>query len=221
MRHFVNLLVVGLASMLVAGCGQSTPATPNAAGPTSEPSAASDLAAAPARDVAQTAPAPYLPDKSPEMAVDAFLKALREGDDLLTESLLTTKAREETAKRNLAVQPPGTPTASFSIGKAEYLTSDKRGAHVSSVWTEQDQQNGSVSYEIVWALRQQTDGWRIAGMATRVTPAEAPIFLNFEDPDEMLRKWQEAEARLAAQPDATLRQAGRSPNAASPSGQIR
>ena len=45
---------------------------------------------------------------------------------------------------------------------------------------------GSVSYEIVWALRQQTDGWRIAGMATQVTPAEAPIFLNFEDPDEML-----------------------------------
>ena len=219
MRHyFVNLLMVGLASTLFAGCGQSTPAPPIAAGPASSSSAASDVPAAPTRDVVQT---PDLPDESPEVAVDAFLKALREGDDLLAESLLTTKAREETAKRNLAVQPPGTPTASFSIGKVEYLSADKRGAHVNSVWTEQDQQSGSVSYEIVWALRQQADGWRIAGMATQVTPAEAPIFLNFEDPDEMLRKWQEAEARLAAQPDATLRQAGRSPNAASPSGQTR
>ena len=170
MRHLISFLMVGLASMLVAGCGQSTPATPSAAGSANQPSATSDLAVAPPRDVAAT---PDLPDESPEIAVDAFLKALREGDDLLAESLLTTIAREETAKRNLAVQPPGTPTASFSIGKAEYLSADKRGAHVSSVWTEQDQQNGSVSYEIVWALRQQTDGWRIAGMATQVLSANS------------------------------------------------
>ena len=46
-------------------------------------------------------------------------------------------------------------------------------------------------------------------MATQVSPTEPPVFLNFEDPDDMLEKWCAAEERLAAQEDNTLRQAGR------------
>ena len=97
----------------------------------------------------------------------------------------------------------------FQIGKVEYLTSDQKGAHVSSIWTERDDRGNSVSYEIVWALRHQQEGWRIAGMATQVTESSAPIFLNFEDPEDMLRKWKDAEATVAAEQDSGVRQASR------------
>jgi hypothetical protein len=138
--------------------------------------------------------------------VASFLKALREGDSRMAESLLTPKAREETAKRHLVVQPPGKPTATFEIGRVEYLSADRTGAHVQSVWTEDA---GTVSYEIVWALRRQDDGWHIAGMATQVVSNEPPVFLNFEDPDDMLERWRIADERLAAEQNSQLRQAAK------------
>ena len=147
---------------------------------------------------------------SPDAVVANFLTALRDGDDSIAESLLTQKALEETSKRQLQVQPPGTPSARFQIGKVSYVTADKRGAHVSSVWSEQGTAGSEMSYEIVWALRQQQDGWKIAGMATQVTQNGPPVFLNFEDPDDMLHKWREAERALAAQyPDEGVIQAAR------------
>jgi hypothetical protein len=155
-------------------------------------------------------PEPTFAATTPDAVVRDFLTALRDGDDATAEALLTKKALEETSKRHLRVQPPGTPSARFQIGNVSYVTSDKRGAHVSSVWSEQDAPGGELTYEIVWALRQQQDGWRIAGMATQVTNDGPPVFLNFEDPDDMLAKWREAERALAAQHQGTgVRQASR------------
>jgi len=155
-------------------------------------------------------------NESPDGVVNAFLAALRDGDESLAESLLTAKAREETAKQGLAVHPPGTPSASFQLGETDYVTSDKRGAHVSCTWTEQDGQDDAISYEIVWALRRQVEGWRIAGMATQVTEGGPPVFLNFEDPLEMIDKWHNAEAELAAETkNEGVRQATRPEAAAS------
>jgi hypothetical protein len=91
------------------------------------------------------------------------------------------------------------------------------GAHVSSVWTEKflddNNQPAEVNYEIVWLLRQEAAGWRLAGMATELVPGHGMQVLNFEDPDEMIRKRDEAIAAMqppaaetAQQPQTTIGQ---------------
>ncbi len=40
--------------------------------------------------------------------------------------------------------------------------------------------------QVTWILRRQAEGWRIAGMATAVAN-EAPLLINFEDPDDLRR----------------------------------
>ena len=50
-------------------------------------------------------------------------------------------------------------------------------------------------------VRQEPEGWRIAGVAATVFKGEPPLLLNFEDPEEMLRKqeWVQQEMRRRAQ----------------------
>ena len=206
MKRIPTVSAVLLLSILLAiGCGQSSssPQAKDAPPGTNAPPAVADSNL----PSAGVQPAAIPANSPPDQVVASFLKALKEGDDAQAESLMTSRARQETAKRNLAVQPPGSPTAKFNIGAVNLLP-DKKGAHVHSVWTETDPQGASVSYEIVWALRAQPEGWRVAGMATQVTEQGPQVYLNFEDPDDMLRKWEEAEATLAAQqPAGNVRQA--------------
>jgi hypothetical protein len=214
MTRIVPVLTVCLASALVVGCGKPS-AQPNsptrsvAQQPSEAPSAGS-----PSTGVFQMGSTRL--DDSPDAVVTTFLEALRDGDESLAESLLTKKAREETAKHDLAVRPPGTPSATFQIGKVHYVTADRKGAHVNSTWSEKDDAGKPTSYEVVWALRSLQEGWRIAGMATQVTDADPPVFLNFEDPDDMLRKLRDAETRLANQQDRGVRQANRPDAGGSP-----
>jgi hypothetical protein len=203
MRASVALLTLALASGIYVGCGQSSPdpvAKPAATEAVAEDQAPTVVAATEAFE----AESPVL-ESSPDTVVSAFLEALRDGDDALAESLLTKKARDETAKHNLTVQPPGTPSATFTVGNVEFLSDDQRGAHVTCVWTEKDEHGDVISYEITWALRRQSEGWRLAGMATQIVDTEPAVFLNFEDPEDMLRKWKEAETRLATAKDRKLR----------------
>ena len=143
---------------------------------------------------------------TPIEIVSSFLEALRSGDETTAEALLTTMAREETERHDLVVRPPGTPTAKFTIGETEYVDAQQQGAHVHSIWTEGEGSSEAVTYEIVWVLRRQEDGWRVAGMATEIIDGQRPVFLNFEDPIDMLEKWQHAE-EIATQHEATIRQA--------------
>ncbi len=138
-------------------------------------------------------------DTPPDLIVAAFLGALRQGDSGVAEALLTRVAYEETRKRDLAVQPVGSPEATFTIDTPKYLGTHKNGAHVNTTWTEPYADAGS-SYDIVWALRRQESGWRVAGMAAQLVPGQKVVYLNFEDPDDMLAKWRQAdEANLAGQ----------------------
>lgn len=193
-RTYAGLTLVALLG-LAAGCSQSNSEGQRSERPADPPPAAVRPA------VAQQAPSsPANPQQlgDPDQVVAHFLEALRDGNDDVAAGLLTDKAREETAKNNLAVHPPGAPSATFEIGKVEYLSSQRSGAHVSSIWSERDPETGeTVSYEIIWALRRQPDGWHIAGMATQIAEDEPPVFLNFEDPAEMLRTWHDAEDRIA------------------------
>ena len=72
--------------------------------------------------------------RPPAQIVEAFLVAVREGDHRTTAFLLTDKARVETAKHDLVVEPPGTPSAKFVIGDVEFVGEEQNGAHVNTVW---------------------------------------------------------------------------------------
>lgn len=150
---------------------------------------------------------------SPDRVVEQFLAAVRAGDEATTSSLLTDKAREETAKHDLVVRPPGTPTAQFQVGGVQFIDPQRTGAHVNTVWTETvasaDGQEDTFTYDVVWALRRQEQGWRVAGIATEIIEGQAPVFLNFEDPSDMLDKWKRAE-EIAARHEEAVRQADRS-----------
>jgi hypothetical protein len=45
-----------------------------------------------------------------------------------------------------------------------------------------------VKMEVVWFLRQEQPGWRIAGIAMKVFPDLPAVLYNFEDMDDMQRK---------------------------------
>jgi hypothetical protein len=133
----------------------------------------------------------------PAEAVHAFLKAVRDGKDDEANGMLTKLAREETAKMNMVVAPPGSDTATFEVGEVELLSEgDEQGAHVASKWTDVGDDGQPHTDEIIWMLRKEPEGWRIAGMATTVFEGEPPLLLNFENPKDMQRKQQLAEEEM-------------------------
>jgi hypothetical protein len=131
----------------------------------------------------------------PDVAVYEFLEAVRTGDKDKSSSMLTDLARERTAKMDLSVAPPGSDTASFKVGEVELVADEL--ARVACVWTDGDDDGKPKSNEIIWILRREPQGWRIAGMATKIFDDELPLLLDFEDPEDMIRKQQLAEAEIA------------------------
>jgi hypothetical protein len=176
-----------LCGMGLVGCGGSTDPSP-AAG---QAGAGTQAAASQAKPVSVPAGA------TPDQVVSVFLDALRGGDQATTASLLTSKALTETSKQNLSVCPQATPNMEYTVTKSEVLPENPNGAHVSVHWTE-NYSDGKVEYDVVWVLRRQQDGWRIAGMAIELVPGQGLAFLNFEDPDDMIRKQEQAEQAMAA-----------------------
>jgi hypothetical protein len=71
---------------------------------------------------------------------------------------------------------------------------EDRGAYVSSTWTDVGEDGQPHSDQIVWLVRNEPEGWRIAGMVTKLF--ESKLVLNFEDPQDMLRKQQMAEQEM-------------------------
>jgi hypothetical protein len=192
-----------LAASLMVGCTKNSSDSGQAtAQPVQQPTAAS----------AQPIAVPS--NAAPDQIVTVFLNAMRSGDSPTTESLLTSKAREELAKHSLSVDVQSAPNATYQVHRAEILQ-EAGGAHVRSVWTERFD-DGDETYEIVWALRHQPEGWRVAGMAMELLPGQPMQFLNFEDPSDMLRKKEEAiaamqppAAQTAQQPAQTIAPAAR------------
>lgn len=130
----------------------------------------------------------------PEKTVAAFLEAVRVGNDEQASLMLSPLARQRTAERDLVVAPPGSETAKFQVGEVELA--GENAAHVASSWTDIDETGQPHTDQIVWILRRESEGWRIAGMGTKLFPDQPPLFLNFEDPDDMLRKQQLAEQEM-------------------------
>lgn len=195
MKRTATIFTLSLTACVLLGCtGSETPAPATDAGtPQTDASATAAQPAAPARKPVEVAV-----EALPEQVVSTFLAALKAGDEATTAALLTTKAREETAKHEIAVAPQSAPGATYQVSPGKILEDNPDGAHVSSVWTE-TYPDGSITYEIVWVLRRQDNGWRIAGMALELIPGQPPQFLNFEDPQDMMQKH---DAAIAAQQQA-------------------
>jgi len=133
----------------------------------------------------------------PSEAVAAFLDAVKNGQDAKANGMLTKLALQETAKMNMVVAPPGSDTASFEVGEVETLSEgDEQGAQVASKWTDLGDDGLPHTDEIIWMLRKEPEGWRIAGMATTVFKGEPPLLLDFENPQDMQRKQQLAEEEM-------------------------
>lgn len=130
----------------------------------------------------------------PDVAVYEFLEAVRTGDNEKSAGMLTDLARERTAQMNLTVAPPGSDTASFKVGEVEIVSDEL--ARVACMWTDGDEDGKPKSNEIIWVLRREPQGWRIAGMATKIFEDELPLLLDFEDPEDMIRKQQLAEEEI-------------------------
>ena len=161
-------------ALLLSGCGSS-----------SEPqSTGAEGQSAPASATSQ----------GPGAVISEFLTAVRTGDDKRASELLTQVARQRTTEMEMVVAPPGSDTASFKVLESEIEGSE---AQVGTDWTDLDGDGQPRTDRIVWLLRRETDGWRIHGMATRIFEDMAPIMLNFEDPEDMLRKQQQAEEEIA------------------------
>ncbi len=201
MKRILAIVALVSLGLGLVGCGGQ----PAASGPATDAEQAAELAAADntTGDKRETTTAPSFstatpveldisPDASPDEVVTAFLEARRAGDPQTTAGLLTSTARAATAKHKIDVNGEALPDLQFQVAKPKFLKNNPKGAHVSSLWTELLSDGTKASYEVVWVLRKEAVGWRVAGFAAELTPGTQPQFLNFEDPDDMMRKQQEA-----------------------------
>jgi hypothetical protein len=187
------LTIATLLAIAIGLAGCSSKKAVDSAGTSASPQvAANPQAQGQPRVVTQPISVPT--SASPDQVVTVFLNALRSGDSPTTESLLTARARQELAKHSLSVDVQPAENALYQVRPADILA-DQSGAHVKSIWTEKFD-DGDETYEIVWLLRRQADGWRVAGMAMQLIPGQDMQVLNFEDPADMLRKKEEAIASM-------------------------
>jgi hypothetical protein len=140
-------------------------------------------------DTASDEGAPGQQLEPPAKAIAHFLDAVRRGDKQAATAMFTPVAREKAKEIGLAVAPRGSETARFEVGQVHYL-SDK-AARVDSTWSD----SGEVD-SIQWNVHQVPEGWRVAGMTAVVFADEPKLELNFEDPEEMLRKLDELRTEM-------------------------
>ena len=133
---------------------------------------------------------------TPEKAVHEFMLAFKTGDDTRAAALLTDKAREEADRTGKAVSPPGSKTMVFHVGDAEYVSDSKDGAHVACKISDTDPEGQTADYDVLWFLRQEAGGWRVAGVLMKVFDDQPPVLYNFEDQDDMDRKMELVEEEI-------------------------
>jgi len=135
MRKLSGLLLL-LGSMLAVGCGGS-----DSANDTKSTAAGNNTAAVGEPNVmvpgnSQGAGPAATNVMPPNEVVALFFDSMRRGDEVQTSALLTAKAREELAKSDLVIQPPGSPTATYQVGRVSFLDEEKDAAYVESILNE-------------------------------------------------------------------------------------
>jgi hypothetical protein len=184
-----NWIPVTLGTLLIAGCG-SNPETASQSEPKTE--IASAPTTAPTRPGTSSL---QLPSDAKEV-VRLFLDSMRQGNGAQLSALLSTAAREEIKRKNMEIDPLGSPKATFQIGEVE---AQGDGMLVSTTWTEPEQDGQpATELEVVWELRKEPVGWRICGMAVDPHTGEEIQVVNFErmEPEPA------AQPRMASLPNA-------------------
>ncbi|TVS13600.1 MAG: hypothetical protein EA424_21305 [Planctomycetaceae bacterium] len=188
MQRIRWILLTAFSASIFAGCGDAT--NPDRATQSVLPSSdmQTDLPADGQANMRRGTDAEGGNTNSPSVAVAQFYEALRTGQDNKIAALLTDKARAETANSGLDIQSQGSSRLEYELGEVQFVDEAMQGAHVRSLWIDFMPDGERVGTEVIWVLRKQADGWRIAGMATQVIEGELPLLFNFEDPEDMLRK---------------------------------
>ncbi|MCS7303647.1 MAG: hypothetical protein NZ602_00885 [Thermoguttaceae bacterium] len=205
MRKWAWMLAMGAIWALGGGCGQS--------GSSGTGEQGVDKSSDSPPTIVQQNPNPKL--EPPAEAVYEFLEAVRKGDDQGAERMLTSLARKKTQEMNMVVAPPGSDTASFQVGKVTML--DDNRAEVLCKWTDREPDGSFRTDEIIWLVKKEPEGWRVAGMAAMVFPDQPPYPLNFEDPEDMLRQQEKIKTELARR-EAASRASSQSHTAQPPAG---
>lgn len=120
--------------------------------------------------------------------VTTFLEAIKRGDDAAARAMLTKVARAKTEELGISVAPPVTSSATYTIRESEVVGDGDDIVHVSTSWTDTDADGFTTTEDIIWAVRLDPEGWRVAGMATKIFDDMPPLLLNFEDPEDMIAK---------------------------------
>jgi hypothetical protein len=187
LRYHGWLTLVALTLSGILGCGKSEgPAQQTTASPANIQSTANTQS----NQAADT----------PAAACSEFLEAVRTGNDEKAAHMLSATSREKAAALNRGITPTASDTARFIVDeKVKYIGED--GAQVKSTWTDTDGDGQTQSEDAVWVLRHEKEGWRLVGMAETIFPGEPPLVLNFEDPEEMIKKiqWANEEIRRRAE----------------------
>ena len=136
---------------------------------------------------------PKAPPVPPEVVTREFLEAVRTGDHVKADSLLTDLA-EKTKQVDLVLAPSASQTAKYEVGEQEII--EGQVAHVESFWTDIGDDGKPRTIPFVWALRLDTNGWRIGGVASKLFDDVPLLLLNFEDPADMLHKQEQLEAEM-------------------------
>ncbi len=187
-----------LLTLVLSGCGTAN--DPAKAKPAGDAAAAGQPNAGSAAVETALSPA--------AAATKVFLEAVRTGDDEKAAAMLTDLAREKTAEQDIQVAPRGSDTATYEIGEVETLADD--AARVAATWTDLDHTGQPQTSNMLWMLRKEKVGWRIAGIAAEVFAGEPPLLLDFEKPEEVMQKLQmlhEETQRRAKQQVSTPQQA--------------
>ena len=190
---------VSAGLLVVVGCGQNpkTADAPPASSNTS--STASTIAnAAPTRATAAQAQLP----SDPKEVVQLFLDSMRQGNGAQLSALMTAAAREEIRRKELVIDPLGSPLATFKIGEA---AQQEDAMLVSSVWTEPGEKGEEPSeLEVVWELRKEAAGWRVCGMAVDPMTGDDVQVVNFESMEQDPTTTASEPARVASLPNTGL-----------------
>ncbi|HEX3997786.1 MAG TPA: hypothetical protein VHX65_04490 [Pirellulales bacterium] len=178
------LLVLGTSLLIGPACSKAPQTAENGPKPAAGAKVEPPPAGMPDRDAA--------PDKT----ITAFLKAAQTGNKPLLSALLSTVARAETAKNGISFQLDTYQNSKFEVGKYEFVTPQKDGAHVACVWIDCDEKGNEYKHDVIWVLRKEPDGWRVVGMITRPFPDKDPVVFNYEDIPSLVaaKKFIEAES---------------------------
>jgi hypothetical protein len=123
-------------------------------------------------------------EPTPTDVVSQFLDEVRRGgEDSRANDLLTERARVELRRIGQSIQPIGSPDARFQVTRAENVPGDDSSALVHSLWSEPD---GS-EIQVVWAVQQESVGWRISGLAMELDPNQDPVVMDFENAEMMAK----------------------------------